>query len=629
MHLPAFLDPRDLLIWVNEGPFTQGLALAKADKKTVASTFIDQKTSVVVRHAFHSIIQNAFTRDDKEISCLHSIVQQFGAPAVRILLVLWHEQRHFLDYIFTNYGASQYRLGFMIRSQLQTILEGAVIKGEIGFPLREYRSTTRLKLLGMSVDGPHPLAGLATVLADRKERDDRDTTNGYEIADSTTSVRLRSGKPLSLNGPNMLEALATVAQLELLQRILGMPLYGEKWNELGAAYTRIPYLAPFGNSLESAGVKVLDWLISEQSGYADIYINPFILTATLVASLMCRRANPHNQNVDQLAFSPSTRFAIIREIIKQSPKKDIRDANDGYNFVNNICKKLWGRSISDDLEEDIEFSEKESVKFEAAYPLDKVNNPFMRSYIAARRALLRELDRAPGSLCGGNDYTQHIMPNIRPRFVFVDPASDGLVIFATKEQLSEGLELVEGLEERFNVLVADTSSTKFGMEMVRIYCYESRNDGAGSILGVKLSAGQSTNAVKTSGLLRLLLNGRADPVGVDFLMYHQEKRLKNAGIKIKFESDHKYPLIGRDPSYLFELFDLKEMNCDITDEPITKYDSAVVSPWEFERHPKLLEAAEARGKRLLSPFLNNDDTYSGFGEWRQWVVKKELLSELS
>ena len=609
MQQTAFLEPRDLITWVHITPFLRGLSRALNPESRIVEAEANR--------AFYTTAALAYQSEAKSAE-LASLVEKFGAPAIRWLLTLWHEQRHFVDYLFTNYGASQFRIGFMLRAQLEGILQAAPVNSVIAFPLDVYADSTRLRALGVSTKGPHALSQLGGFIAERRSMLARDRAAG-----------LMPGGKIQLDGYALLEVLGSLAQLKMMALMVKSAAYG-KWDTLGAAYTRFPYITAVAACLEQAGIQVLETKPLAKSTAVSL-INDAILGPLLVACLMCRRANrtANTDAADESAYLPAYRLLRFVEEIKGVRCKNISNMEDGFDFINRLCKTLWGRTISDDLDEDINFTESELSKFETALGKNNADIEFMRTYVAARRRLQREFEGSPVSLCGGAGYSSRIVQGVIPKLVFVDAAADGKTVVARPNEITnETLELFDGPYGRVRVLAASGHENAF-LSISRIYLFDRSGISEGRVFDVTFADRHWQRGVAASPILSLLVDGRTQVSGRDFALFLAEKQFLASGINVAYEAGYDLPKIERDPGYLFEMLDSDTLFCDLSGAKVTRDSAVMVSPWDFKFSDELRAAAKKFGKEGLCPLLSDDEEFEDLGDWNSWLINKDLASSLT
>jgi hypothetical protein len=91
-----------------------------------------------------------------------------------------------------------------------------------------------------------------------------------------------------------------------------------------------------------------------------------------------------------------------------------------------------------------------------------------------------------------------------------------LVVLADDEKIRNGLELVEGLEDKFDILLAEANQIG-SSNIAKVYCYCHPDKRAGSVFNVKLPTAHIAGVVSAAGFVRLSLSRRTEVVG---LMYY-------------------------------------------------------------------------------------------------------------
>jgi hypothetical protein len=610
MQQTAFFDPSDLITWVHPRPYLQTLTYQGSEFEHK----MEEEEERALR-AFYNLAESAYKLDGAATEQIHETVRNFGAPAARWLITLWHEQRHFVDHVLTNYGASKFRAAYMLRSQLSTILKAAIVNNRIAFPLSAYSDRVRLKALGISVNGEHPLAALANFMSKRRDMWDADRQAGKDL-----------NPRIPLDGHAMLEALGSIAQLTVLFERLNYTSL-QLWEKLGPSFTKFPYLLAVGECLEHAGLKIFS--MQNTSSNMIIAMNDSVLSPIMIACLMCRRGNFGN-DIDQTSFLPAYRLTRILDEVKYVRNRDIKNADDGYELVDKLCKKIWGKGIIDDLNEDIDFTQNQLRKFEMQMGKENQDALFMSEYIDARRETAQIFKSSPSAFCSHALYVKEVVPNFLPKLVFVDAGADGLAVISDKvwDQEKEPAQLFDGPNGKVRSLMHQThyGSDVIDISITRIYYYDRVGIDEGRVYNVKFSDSHWVKGVLVSPHISLLTDGRKSVSARDFAIYLAEKNLRDSGISVVFDAGYQSPGINRDPSYLFDMHDAVELTCDFSGEKVTRDTSMIITSWDFYENEELQELARLYKKEGLSPLLNDDGI---LGDWNFWLVRKDLASFLT
>jgi hypothetical protein len=241
-----------------------------------------------------------------EYGSLISHVEGIPDPWIRIrsatvATAVFHEKRHFLDFVLTNYGAFRLRQFFMVYCNLGAVIHSAEQNGELLVPIQSYLGHHFCDLMGVKPPNSEILA-LAKDIKTRK----------MMLADDRQLITSRFGV-WEMGGEALLEALAHHFEI-----ILAQVLFGHEMLQ------KIRADVPDNNLLNSR----YQWLyeILYSSGLIDI-LSPkdgqgAIMSPALVpicyAALACRLWK-QEQVLSEGAYSylPNYRFASLIMALKE------------------------------------------------------------------------------------------------------------------------------------------------------------------------------------------------------------------------------------------------------------------------------------------------------------------------
>ena len=583
----AYFDPADLMVW-----FDQNVLFWRFDprnKSLVRSEAIEAAFGII-RGAFD--IGAAGLKDE----VLH-ILDQFGPPAMMSLLTLWHEQRHFFDHVLTNFGASRVRLHWMIRAQLENIYRVAAADGVLGLPIDVYGDPVECDALGVNPKAVTLLGGIGNFLANRRQMLAQDREDGR------TPV-----SELPVDGFCQLEALGSLAQIAGMTVLLRKYLY--HFDRFEAPFSRFPYLESIFSVMRIYGLEVIE---SFQHGDPSITaINPYLVGPILLAALMCRRTGLSGDDINTSCM-PARRLILILSQLEREGVKAASSAEDGFAVVNRACRRLWGRSVVDDLDEDIAFQETQIEKSRQASSPEDVE--FIEQYNSARKELRKILTEDPRQFCDPWLYVTKTMPTVRPKIVLAD-RSGQTVLFGGGE------------DDNFRVLFAE--GTRWQDSPRVCYYLDLKKTVEGVVAGVRFADRHWVNGFNKSRHIRLLTEGRRQAQGseLDAFLAQRELRRSPAGdrhirpIELRFRPGHEYPEPDRSADLIFEMFGAKKLTCEISGREITPDSAMLVNPWDFERYPALREVLAQYNKLGICPTDGSFEDDS-IGNWNWWLVHRD------
>jgi hypothetical protein len=321
---------------------------------------------------------------------------------------------------------------------------------------------------------------------------------------------------------------------------------------------------------------------------------------------MCRRLNPSastksvsSVRLDQTEFLPAYRLNRLIDALKGITLRDTRDAQTGFEVVDKLCHQIWGRSICDNFEEDIDFGCTQLDKFEQALGRDNSELAFMRQYLDARKRCFTRFKSAPAAFCGGGRYVEDVASEVIPKLIFVDGAADGLTIFGNGSDIDRNdVSFFDGSYGRMRILMSEgAGGGAVPLSFAKVYCFDRKNASEGVAFGTKFDDVHWLSGVSVSAYVSLLLNGRQKANGREFAVYRAEETLREAGVSVVYDQKYSTPVMDRNPGYLFDLFNLEHMKCDFSGDDVTRANSIIVSPWEFPAHPEFRQLAKTYKKR--------------------------------
>jgi hypothetical protein len=129
--------------------------------------------------------------------------------SVNIASAIWHEKRHFLDFMLTNYGAFRMRQFFIMYANTLSVISEASKLSELLVPVQSYLNASICNAINVA-PAPEPIKVFARDVRNRKImlQDDRDP------------VQSRFGK-IEIGGEALFESIAHFVQTGKVHRVFG------------------------------------------------------------------------------------------------------------------------------------------------------------------------------------------------------------------------------------------------------------------------------------------------------------------------------------------------------------------------------------------------------------------------
>lgn len=365
------LDPTTLTLWLNPGP------IETRDKPTI-----------------QPLLAAAYRAD---YAGVRSTILSAGNNTINLSYLascVWHEQRHFLDLILTNYGA--YRMRHAFNGHCLAALVKLKYFGEgVLAPVDLYRDPVvcdQFKILPVSTDGP----------IDRLLRQRAQFKSTF--AEDNQAIRGHLGD-VEFGGEAQLEGLAYLTQFGVTEAVLPPMLaqWAQYLNKPGMKYTWITLLC------KSLGIH------PEGEAHGSLaFMNLTFLIPVLMAGLMCRSYGRHRESVRSLI--PVNRLHyLVEEWDKGLFSAKPPAALDVWEYVNRLSRRLWGCSVVDELKHDHEL-EHEYVTKNLSGGVDQFElvRECHLDYHKLRARVIQWFCDDPESFFDPRKFSDKVLPAMRP-----------------------------------------------------------------------------------------------------------------------------------------------------------------------------------------------------------------------
>jgi len=465
---------------------------------------------------------------------------------------VWHEKRHFLDYLLTNYGALRIRQYFSIYSNFHLLVEQAKRHGGVlWMPLTTYLDPCKKILHQIQNDWPKDLA--------------QNILNATQLFQGDQETRTTSkGERAQFGGEAQFEAFGWGYQIASAQQILGLELAQEAHKDLlrfgAAGQVRYRWMEQIGSHM---GI----YPVFEQNGG---YIGDASFILPLILASLQIRAYGQTRNVPQSRFSAaaSTRLFTMLEVVKGLRLKfGELSFEDSWELVNKLCAKLWGRSAIEEMEEDYRQEEEFLAQLSTAEMCPTEVRSAYAEYHSLRGSLIELLKCSPGSILDPSSFTANVLPSLHPTVILF--SANGTLGDAPKDY-----EVIQGYQDddpahqcKWWWAITPTTNPFVHAES----------------LAFKDSKGWSVIASMIGPLTKLALNGRAHRTTIGAEFYAVEQRLTLRGINIEVDAYYRYP--REDPREQMEIFYLlagrRIVNCDLCSRKMNRPDGRLLQHWLF------------------------------------------------
>lgn len=527
--------------------------------------------------------------------------------ALQLTSAFLHEKRHFLDFVSTNYGAFRVRQFLEIYANLPTILSIGRNMDRLYLPIEVYLDPVRRQVLG--VDEPQvEIMQIARNLAAKRKMVEKDRR--------VFSSRVGS---FEIGGEAQLEALAYSAQSRFIGHFGGLDMH-QDFSDF--VYDRRQFqdkYSAFVTMGVSAGLIPVRHLEALEGRSDDVthraHLDLALVECAIFASLQSEYSSSHQSLMPgQIATSyPAERFAALAFHLAQE-HKDLCEDTDGLNWrecwdvVDASCETIFGMRIHEQIEKDIEHSEKHLELLRASE--DETLIEFSEDYLNLRRSSLDKLIKSPASIASTEYFAVTCGKEVSPTTVIVS---------------SRG-EFGDPPDHHTRLMAYDTTD-ELDAPWRKWWWAASINYRSESVAGGCLAISREKNIHKLidsyAPTAKLLLNGRKvrTLIGPEVL-FAEQRAVTHLGVKFGYYPGFGFPPdeIPEDVLRFITLSD--DLICDYSNYVIPKGEATILTPWALRRYPDL-------ARFTIEHLGGTDIAYHTFvKDWTHWAVSKEVMEQL-
>jgi PAS domain-containing protein len=317
-------DPATLSIWY--------------DLNTLVRSGQSSLVTDVVQHAVFDRTRELLDAVDAEPD------QAVANRALHAASCVWHEKRHFVDFLLTNYGMWRWRTYLDLYANLSAVLGSFLDTKHLHLPILRYGDEVWRAIHGY----PEPAPEIAALL-DRLQRREESLN-----ADRAVLQSPQFGS-VELGGQSMFEYLAYSCQVARLTQFVGVESMVIAMAEAGDRR--------LVNAKYNAPAEVFQhWGILDEPSIQDgsaglqphVRFNATLANAIVYAALLSRHHRPVGQfTAITDARWPAERLAALLARFRGSGAEMTKLSTDEcWRRVNEACAELFGRTAEDELRAD-------------------------------------------------------------------------------------------------------------------------------------------------------------------------------------------------------------------------------------------------------------------------------------
>lgn len=502
---------------------------------------------------------------------------------VNLCSLIWHEQRHFLDLVLSNYGGYIFREYFTCYINIESVINELIeLKEDLIFPLDVYNDEVRLKILNKSTNSTH----IKIVAEDLQKRENAIMKDRLPIYD------------VEMGSYAILELIGFVFQLSAVENIAGIDYhlsFNEFINKNDPEGLKYKWVTNFSEILNYPISDINEMYQVEHIGMMPIIFYPALLTRSW--------KNDISDNKKGESFlSANSRISLILEyIIDNKEKFQSIVFEDIWAETNIMSKYLFGRTIVEEIEMDLFFQNQMLKNFSNINPLLK---DIMSQYIDLKIDLLSILKSNPEQIFHPDKYVNKTLTKVRPIPIFYTPSA----IDNNKLSLMgwESLHAIKEIKDEKIINIYNLTSIP--------KIWENQN-----ILGFKELYSWKKIFLVYTAIAKLMIKGRNHKSIMGAELLTAEQIILESGVNIVYEPEFKYPTdLVMKASYLYDIQDVKDAICDMCGEKQEKPSGYIVSPWIFQKmNYYILIGGDTDEMRLKQA-----------KDWSPWLICDSCYNEL-
>jgi hypothetical protein len=503
-----------------------------------------------------------------------------------VATAVWHEKRHFLDYILTNYGAFRLRQFFLIYCNIPNIMDFARKNEELLVPIQSYLDKIFCDHIGVKPPNEDIIA-MAKEIRRRKEM----------LADDRRIIQSRFGKR-EMGGEALLEALAHHFEIASAHLLFGSDMIQSVRADvpdkdlLNARYQWLYEI-----------LLATDLIEVDTTGQVPI-VNATGFVPICYAALACRLWKQKQEKAEGVSsYLPNYRFASLIPALK--PHRKVLNSGrilDAWDVVNVTCRELFGRSCLDEMEVDLQHEESFIGVLKGRAP-ESLEVRAYSDFHSLRRRLFNVLKNDPAQILADVEYSLEFSSKMQP-FVVVaasageignpPPDYDRLLGYADPE---------------------DSESRWWWAAIAKDWPEHDKSD----VICLRDRRAWIDIISDAAPFAKLAIDGRNIRTMLGPELLSAQKRVNyHFSTNVRVDPRYAFPRNNIAPDNWYYITGRNDFRCDLTWETVRKPEGIVVDPWILRLWPSLVDhlLGSLADKNSLMRNLQRD--------WSPWLLSEEF-----
>jgi len=507
--------------------------------------------------------------------------------AANVASATWHEKRHFLDFVLTNYGAFRMRQFMMIYVNLGAMGAEAQKVGHIVAPIQSWLSPHTRAVLGIG-EPSDTMAALCRDVLNRKRI----------LTEDRMPIDSRFGG-MEIGGEGQLEAIAHLVQYGKAHRVFGHEMSIAVQSDVAAHDINYSRYAWAYKLFTTAGL-IDPPTFRQRDERTELWIDDAPIIPLCYAALACRLYGQEQAASPSVSsYLPKMRLASLAIAMRGAPGRfKGLSAIDCWDSLQGTCREVFGRTIVEEMQADFEQEERLLEQLRAKQTMPIVLDAY-EDFHALRGRLMAILRDSPALIVDQAAWSDTMVARTQPM----------LVVAATAGELGEpppDYDKVLAYSDPY--VEEDAPEKQWWWAASPRFWPETTNPDA---LCLKARAAWLEIASSLAPAAKLLIDGRRGRTMLGPELIRAEAFLKDGlGLEVLVDPRFAYPPRAEiSTTYWRWMTGSDAFRCDLSFETVQSPEGKILSPWALR-----LKAG------LVNALLGNleDDYGRHLRFWRDW-----------
>ncbi|MBY3224767.1 hypothetical protein RWK44_27225 [Rhizobium sp. 25PS6] len=536
---------------------------------------------------------------DGEEEWLKCLVRQQTDPWTRtrcasVASAVWHEKRHFLDFVLTNYGALRIRQFFLLYINVRTVLQSSLeSKSPILVPLDRNLDALRREMMGIAPPG---------AIIESMARGIRQTKK--MILEDRRPIPGRFGA-MEVGGEAIFECIAYHVQLGKAHRVFGREI-------VDSVQSDNPSRELIGQKYQWA------YLLMRQTGLLDadfvpgsnaIRIRDEPLIPLLYGALAGRYYGQEQTRTETSSSGHAAErlASLVLKLREDAANFTKLSTVEAWERVNDAASAIFGRSVIQEIEADFEHEARLIEQFEETGNDDLVVAAY-RDFHRLRGEFIQILKDEPEEILSQDRWADSLVNRTQPFVVAAAPAGATGVV-------PEGFLRLSAYQH------PETDYNSFPDARWWWTAMRERTDSEGELLRLHDQKSWVNIASDYAPMAKLMFDGNRmrSMVGPE-IMSTKIRIERESGIPLVIDGISRHPNDVPDIAQWYYLTGKNHFRCQVTRKLVQTPHGRMLDPWDVRRRPAFLDALvtslggsqQDRMRRVI------------WRDWSPWLVCDEV-----